>query len=180
MGRYYPDKKMTVESCLNLDIRSLKKSGFLSGEVLKCATIEWFPGVVQTGSVQIVVILGLKKVDISYTLSQQDGDKRNYSYAIHLDSTPCPLGGLRWWFICPLEGCERRVGVLYLPPGAERFGCRHCYNLTYQSVQKHDKRAYQWMNDPGVLVELLNPKNARKGLHTLRTVMEELDKLEKD
>ena len=29
--------------------------------------------------------------------------------------------------------CGRRVGTLYLPPGSKYFGCRHCYNLSYDS-----------------------------------------------
>jgi hypothetical protein len=28
------------------------------------------------------------------------------------------------------------VGCLYLPPGGKCFGCRHCYNLTYESQQE--------------------------------------------
>ncbi len=29
---------------------------------------------------------------------------------------------------------------LYLPPGGRYFGCRRCYDLTYESAQQHDKR----------------------------------------
>jgi len=32
------------------------------------------------------------------------------------------------------------VGKLYLQPGARYYGCRHCYALTYESAQTHDKR----------------------------------------
>lgn len=32
--------------------------------------------------------------------------------------------------------CHRRVGCLYLPPGGNYFGCRHCYDLTYRSSQE--------------------------------------------
>ena len=32
---------------------------------------------------------------------------------------------------CP--GCSRRVGVLYRPPGASYWRCRHCYQITYAS-----------------------------------------------
>jgi hypothetical protein len=35
--------------------------------------------------------------------------------------------------------CGRRVGKLYLPPGASYFGCRHCYELTYKSCQESHK-----------------------------------------
>ena len=44
------------------------------------------------------------------------------------------FGGERWWFTCPLKvndvNCNRRVGKLYLPPGANYFGCRSCHELT--------------------------------------------------
>jgi len=36
--------------------------------------------------------------------------------------------------------CRRRVAKLYLPPGGKCFGCRHCYNRTYESCKEHDKR----------------------------------------
>jgi hypothetical protein len=49
-----------------------------------------------------------------------------------------------FYFICPLvvngRACRRRVAKLYLPPGGEYFGCRHCYNLTYESCKEHDNR----------------------------------------
>lgn len=59
---------------------------------------------------------------------------------IPLQSTCTRFGGKRWWFTCPLaidDGvqCNRRVGKLYIPPGAKYFGCRNCYDLTYQSCQ---------------------------------------------
>ena len=28
--------------------------------------------------------------------------------------------------------CGRRVGKLYCPPGSKYYGCRHCYNLSYE------------------------------------------------
>ena len=57
------------------------------------------------------------------------------SYFIYLDETPCHLGGVRYWFLCPLsrgqKACGRRVGVLYF--NGKYFGCRHCLRLTYMS-----------------------------------------------
>ena len=42
---------------------------------------------------------------------------------IHLQVTYPALGGLRWWFTCPLivsgRECKRRVGKLFLPPGVD-------------------------------------------------------------
>ena len=47
------------------------------------------------------------------------------------------MASVRYWFICPLSRngvyCGRRVGNLYKAPGADYFGCRHCYDLSYES-----------------------------------------------
>jgi hypothetical protein len=59
---------------------------------------------------------------------------------IHLQATYPALGGERWWFACPLVfngvACHRRVGKIYLSPGARYFGCRHCHGLTCESSQE--------------------------------------------
>ena len=56
---------------------------------------------------------------------------------IRLQTRQPQHGGIRWWFTCPLvingRPCGRRVQKLFLPPNARQFGCRHCYNLTYES-----------------------------------------------
>lgn len=66
-------------------------------------------------------------------------------YWIKFTCTHPHWGGARFWFVCPLIGstgpCRRRVGKLYLPPNCKYFGCRRCYQLSYSSVQEHEKRA---------------------------------------
>lgn len=65
-------------------------------------------------------------------------EKVDLDYMVRLTPTLCYFGGRRWWFRCPMKKgdqvCNRRVGVLYLG-GGDYFGCRHCYNLTYESSQ---------------------------------------------
>jgi hypothetical protein len=48
-----------------------------------------------------------------------------------LDTTPCNYGGVRYWFLCPVAGCCRRVAILYL--GDKYPACRHCLRLAYQT-----------------------------------------------
>ena len=59
---------------------------------------------------------------------------------VRLEMTPMPFAVQRWWFSCPLTWrgmpCLRLVGKLYLPPGARRFGCRECHDLSYRSCQE--------------------------------------------
>lgn len=93
------------------------------------------------------------------------GTTDSFDYRIRLAITRPRFGGLRWWFICPLVAngrpCERRVGKLYLPAGGRYFGCRHCHNLTYRSVQEHDKRVDTLRRQgPAALWALLYDPNA--------------------
>jgi hypothetical protein len=77
---------------------------------------------------------GLDTVRLIYTIAET-GEPMNY--AIRLQTTVPHHGGLRWWFTCALivngERCERRVQKLYLPPRGRHYGCRHCYQLSYES-----------------------------------------------
>ena len=50
-----------------------------------------------------------------------------------LEWTPCNFGGERPWFICPGEGCGRRVAILYGP--TLPLLCRQCRGLVYASQQ---------------------------------------------
>ena len=87
---------------------------------------------------------------IEYTVHWADGrlvltlhyflvDGQEVRLPIQLQTTAMQFGGSRYWFTCPLSldgvDCNRRVGKLYLPPGATYFGCRKCHELTYQSCQ---------------------------------------------
>lgn len=57
--------------------------------------------------------------------------------SIRLQTSRAQFGGER--FTCPFVSeatpCNKRVDMLYLPPGAKIFGCRKCHGLTYQSCQ---------------------------------------------
>jgi hypothetical protein len=67
-------------------------------------------------------------------------DAQSVEEAIIMVSSPQPFGGRRWTFLCPLErdgrACGRRAWTLYLPPGQQFFGCRHCFDLSYMSRQQ--------------------------------------------
>ena len=137
MGRYYFNTKTTVEQAMLLSIFKLKEFGLLRGYV--SATLTWtYIRLEKVNSIGIVVnVKGEPCVKVNYTVIDQDGNKIDYCYKISLSTTPCNFGGVRYWFICPLSKnglyCGRRVGTLYIVPGAKYFGCRHCYNLSYET-----------------------------------------------
>lgn len=139
MARWYFDKKDTVEDCRTVSIAFLKKHDYFCG--YRCGTITWtnWQGE-QTASIGMTVGTrdGEDYARFQYTHTRRStGEKTKCDYKVRLVTTPCHLGGVRWWFICPLTTkghyCGRRVGKLYLPPGGMYYGCRHCYNLSYES-----------------------------------------------
>ncbi len=52
---------------------------------------------------------------------------------VQMETTPCPFGGRRWWWLCPAT--MRRCSTLYLPNGGTRFLSRGpgAYRLAYAS-----------------------------------------------
>ena len=60
----------------------------------------------------------------------------HYRYRVMLVYTLPHFGGKRWWFKCPVDGCDNKASVLYLD---NVFACRKCHNIAYKSQieQKH-------------------------------------------
>ena len=50
---------------------------------------------------------------------------------LRLTATRQPVGGVRWWILCPK--CNRRAGKLYCPVPERVWGCRICWDLGYRS-----------------------------------------------
>jgi hypothetical protein len=138
MGRYYWSKKDTVEDGTKLSIFKLKEFGLLGD--YHGTTLTWTRSLSgHKNSVGIVVdVTGEPYVNLNYTITDRNsGEKTDYDYKIGLTTTQCRFGGVRYWFICPLSRngvpCGRRVGTLFLSSGGKYFGCRHCYDLSYES-----------------------------------------------
>jgi len=137
MGRYYYDAKITVEQATQLSIFKLKEFGLLRGRCT--STLTWTHKLSgKTSSIGILVDTEDLYAKVNYAITDRDTDeKTDYDYKINLTTTPCNFGGVRYWFICPLSRdgayCGRRTGTLYLASGGNYFGCRHCYNLSYES-----------------------------------------------
>jgi hypothetical protein len=139
MGRWHWNKKDTVEDCRTVSITFLRKHDYFCG--WRSGTIIWknWQGE-QTASIGVTVSTtgGDSHAKFTYMVTnRQTGEKTECDYQVPLVTTPCNLGGVRWWFICPLSrngvSCGRRVGILYCPPGATYYGCRHCHSLSYES-----------------------------------------------
>ncbi len=143
MGRHYYSKKDTVEDCLIVGVFWLKRNGYLDG--YKHGGITWTSGSGSQSTIGITVstCIDYKFLRFNYTLTQNE-KKENYNYVVRIVTSRCNFKGRRFWFLCPLlkgdRPCERRVAKLYLPPGGKYFGCRQCYDLSYNTRNKYDGR----------------------------------------
>lgn len=132
-------KATTVEDCLQLDANRWMREGIIKWDTWKRGLWCWYRGDEWVSTIGYEVDTRDRArpwVRLYYT-STESGAKCDYR--IPLQTTAVYFGGHRWWYTCPGQGCWRRVGKLYLPPGGLYFGCRHCYKLTYTSCQESHK-----------------------------------------
>jgi hypothetical protein len=87
-----------------------------------------------------------------------------------------PAGFSRQWF-AGCRSCDRWVRTLYAISQSDRFTCRICSNLTYASVQQHDRRLDQARRDPQGFVQSRSraPKTVRSQLVTASLAYEAQD-----
>jgi len=130
-GNWYRwDSKKTTESQHRVDIRWMKKQGYLRKGCM--GSLTWSCRGEKTGSIWYRV--EKDEIVLNYRHKSSSGEWEPLEQALQIDRTPCNYGGYRVWFLCP--HCGRRVLVLY---GAGRyFICRQCYNLSYSSQQENE------------------------------------------
>ena len=124
MGRY--STRDTTSSYRQLDIRDLKRKGFLRPR--GWTSLRWSRNGEPFGSIRVRA--EFDRVFLSYSHQRHGDDWKRQEYSVSLDRTRCNYGGERLWFLCPGRGCSRRVAILY---GGSIFACRHCYQLAYES-----------------------------------------------
>jgi hypothetical protein len=160
-------KKAVVEDCLQLDANRWMRQG-LRDRVRMAGTWRWtYPGGRRFSVDYEVDTFDPEEpfAQLWYGWVWGSGEPEWADYRVDLTATWPHLGGLRWWFVCPLlvdgVACRRRVGKLYLPPRGRYFGCRHCHRLTYTSCQEHDKRVDALRRNPEAVAAILdNPEGA--------------------
>lgn len=155
------DKKDLVEDCLVLRVSDLLRHG-LNPKVSCSGTISTLSPVTgeTIGSFEFTLTAG--NADPVFQLRYfvgWEGMSENVCQSFPFSRSRPNFGGVRWWFLCPLvvngKPCRRRVSKLYLPYARSLFGCRHCHQLTYQSVQTHDKRLKIIKEDPVAMQEFM-------------------------
>jgi hypothetical protein len=153
-GRYAA--KTTVEACATLDINKLQREGALRPGRRSTSLF-----IKRHGSTKIAEnLIGIACMKDGILIADAEQDCRSDKlseriYPISIRWVPAGFGGRRPYFLCPGVSlpCDRPVIKLYKPPSEDRFACRHCYNLTYESRN---------ISDPQRKAELRTKRAARK------------------
>ena len=163
-GRRYQGGKDTTSDMRALDIRRLQRDGLLTpGRVFGW---DWIRGGKAVASIQIRT--EADHVTLNYRRRNNGSEWQPIEYPVYLEWTGLHFGGRRAWFLCPAQGCGRRVAILY---GGVIFACRHCHKLAYEcqrervddrAIRRADaiRRRLGWQ--PGIA----NPAGGKpKGMH---------------
>ncbi|PCJ95123.1 MAG: hypothetical protein COA45_12405 [Zetaproteobacteria bacterium] len=140
-GRYYRSKKTVIEDYRCLDINRMVKLGSIQPDTRRSGSWTW----TNTNTGERVSSFSYTSntldphdmyLNVSYTTVSTD---KRHDYNIRIERTSLHYGGHRYWFICPYTG--RRVAKLYGANGADKYGSRHAFNLSYasQSEASHDR-----------------------------------------
>lgn len=133
--RSYVNAKDTTDDYRSIDVRFLNRSGLLKPYL--SYRLRWSRN--GEGRASIRVVTDVDEVIFAYRHRRHGKGWKDESYPIHLDWTPCTMGGKRPWFRCPVRGCGRRVAILYC---IGIFACRKCHQLNYPSQRESfDDRA---------------------------------------
>jgi len=126
-------RKTTVEASLTLPMKELRRRLYRGA----AGAFTWTRAGGTSSSIGFFVRGDCDALTVTLYYRWRDTD--DVRILVSLTTTPTQFGGKRWWLLCPGIGrgvaCNRRVGKLYLPPGAKYFGCRRCHDLTYRSCQ---------------------------------------------
>ncbi|PHQ45120.1 hypothetical protein DJ68_14560 [Halorubrum sp. C3] len=118
----------TVEKSLQLDVGELTDAADDSPS----GTASWGSGDETVATIGWQYLSGRDGFLLSYTTSGgRRREPNDVSEFVELEYTPANFGGERPWFTCP--DCGTRRGKLYKPPRRDRFRCRECHGLLYES-----------------------------------------------
>jgi len=160
-------RRATTESSLALDVRRLSRDHARFAQASQSVLTWRDPDTqepVASIAVRVTNTLGCApKMALRYATDRVE-DANGVASIVELDKTLPHFGGVRYWFICP--SCKRRVAKLYVPFRHDRFLCRRCHDLTYQSSQdshRFDKLFFGIAGDQGNDVRRAVIRRFRRG-----------------
>ncbi len=153
-GRGYQGGKETTDDCRSMDVRYLQRNGLLSAG--RSFVLNWTRNGKKEASIQVRT--EADRVILDYRHQRNDSEWKSQNYPVRIEWTSCHYGGARAWFLCPANGCGRRVAKLHL--NGAIFACRHCYRLAYscqrenqddRATRRADKIRDRLKWEPGIL-----------------------------
>src|SRR3712207_6837216 len=108
----------------SLDVNRLLRDGTLRRGASTWGTLVWrnSHSGEQTASMSYSAALDPERGHLHVhwsTTSRLTGERQSREQRVELVTTPQPLGGRRWWFLCSRTG--NLVSKLFLPSGASAF-----------------------------------------------------------
>ncbi|MEH6559588.1 MAG: hypothetical protein V7708_17465 [Oceanicoccus sp.] len=123
-------KQDTTEDCKSIDIRMMKRRGWLNPG--RGGTLTWSWNGEPWGNINYRCQEGRLLLDYRF---RSGGDEwEPVKQTIFITTTPCNYGNERQWFSCPR--CGYRCALLY--SAGRLFLCRKCYELPYASQMQSD------------------------------------------
>lgn len=156
--------KSTTDTMRRLDVRQLQRDGLLKPGL--AFGWNWSRNGETTASINILT--GVDRITLDYRSRSHGGEWQSMRYPIGVVWTAMHYGGSRPWFLCPAQGCGRRVALLYC---GGVFACRHCHQLAYQSqretrMDRGTRRAGTLRDKLGWMTGILNGVGGKpKGMH---------------
>ncbi|MEL0067581.1 MAG: hypothetical protein VW874_04885 [Gammaproteobacteria bacterium] len=123
------NRKITTEEVRRLDIRLLKRNGWLIPGT--CRELTWSTDNKPSGSIHFKA--SDDKLILNYKVRTTNSEWEAVKETVYLEDTACNFGGVRKWIMCPT--CSKRVLIIY--GAGKRFLCRHCHNLSYSSQNEN-------------------------------------------
>jgi hypothetical protein len=131
-GRRRSIHRGAVEQHPAIDLRVLRRAGLLSVGQCAYTTLHWGNQAPEALSARIFVDLGdIADAAMRIVVCGDDGATID---RVAIECVPCPYGGVRCYFLCPLIGvrCEQ----LFLADGI--FASRNAHKLTYSSQSEDE------------------------------------------
>ena len=123
------------------------------------------------------------RIEVPY----QNGDESKV-YKIFLSLSRGNYGNSRYWLICPIMSCSKRVRKLYLTKDQDNmplYICRHCLKLVYRSQNRIEldriiDRKWALVHELGSNSDLISDREKPKWMHwkIFNRIREEIEYLD--
>ncbi len=132
--------KRKVEDCSLLDMKHLRLMGLVKhpGTLQVITWSDRNKGVIHKAKVSLHIDFAENDFYTKLSMSIFNCQEVDFTIEVKMDANPCPMGGHRFYFRCPLKHngvvCGRRVSKLFAPEGTAFFGCKECHDLAHKST----------------------------------------------